>query len=135
MNSLDVSDLLRVHLTNSWDISEVPVQFLNEDFDKPNNSPWMTFIVKPNETLGQTIGPKGDRKFKRMGVILFQVFIPLYSSSYVGMNLCERVIGLFEGERIGGVVWCYKSNYSPTGTSGDFYQFNGSVYYRFEETK
>ena len=135
MNRADADDTLQSLLISEWN-DATPIRFENRPFTKPEDSPWISFIFKGNVTKGETIGSVGHRRFKRVGMIFFQVFVPLYSSTYAGSHLCEDIISIFEGKNIDG-IWVYKSIYSPTGPSkyDDYFQFNGSMYVRFDEIK
>lgn len=133
MNVLDLDDTIRLYLLDN--ISDLaPISFENEEFTKPEDLPWITYTFKQNVGKGQTLGNKGDRRFKRLGMIFFQVFTPLYTSVYDGSLLCQKLVNLFEGERI-GEAWFYSGLSNPTGPSGEWYQFNVSIEFRVDETK
>lgn len=129
----EVSDITISHFLTEWNnLTYVAIENTKEQ--SVDDVSWVRFIVKQNEPIGQTLGEKNHRRFKRLGMILFQVFTPLYSATYEGNELCEKIINIFEGENINGVSY-YNAFSSPTGPSGDWYQYNGSVEFSFNENK
>ena len=131
----EVTDITISCLIAAWSVGPgTPIALENIKFDIPDDQPWVRFIVKQNDGNGSTLGAKDGRRFKRMGMILFQIFTPLYSATYDGNALCKELIDIFEGENIQDIVF-YNGVSSPTGPSGDFYQFNGSVEFSYNENK
>jgi len=134
---LEASNITLSHFLTEWSSPGMPATLVAlEDlkFDKPNALPWVRMIIKQNEGRGQTIGGKGCRSFKRLGMILFQVFTPLYSGTYDGNDLCEKIIKIFEGENINNISY-YNAFFSPTGPDGNWYQFNGNIEFSFSDKK
>lgn len=134
---LEASDITVGHFLTEWNAAgmpNTPVVLENVKQTNPDDISWVRFVLKQNEGWGQTLGRRGCRSFKRLGMILFQVFIPLYSATYEGNDLCEKIVKIFEGERVSGVSY-YNGYYSSTGPSGDWFQFNGNIEMSFEEHK
>jgi hypothetical protein len=107
----------------------------NEEFVKPTNAPWVRFIVEDNTSSQRTIGKSGNRRYNRLGLITYQVFIPNNTGTYEGDILCEKINDIFEGKRFGSIN-CWEGRYIHYGINAqDLYQFNGSITYSFDETK
>jgi len=111
-----------------------PISFENENSIPPEDGVWMRYSLKQNVPVGTTVGRKGERRFKRIGMIFFQVFIPIYSSSFNGAEICEKLLELFEGERL-GEAWFFNGLYKPGIISGDSFMFNTSIEFRVDEVK
>jgi hypothetical protein len=116
--------------------SHTPVAYPNnEEFVKPTNAPWVRFLVEEITTKQNTIGKPGNRRYGRLGLIAYQVFIPNNTGTYEGDILCEKINNIFEGKRFGSIN-CWDGKYIPFGINAqDLYQFNGSISYTFDETK
>jgi len=121
-----------------------PVHITNQGFykctspltpsEKPSNEPWIRFIVKNNNTQQWTLGRIGSRRWERYGFISCQVFIQENTGTNQGDTLCEEIIGIFEGERLGQI--CFKKGvYEEIGANDGWFQFNIIIDYQFDETK
>jgi len=133
VNIIDLDDKIRLFLLANV-VNLAPISFENEEFTKNGDSPWITYTFKQNVGKGQTLGLTGNRSFKRLGMLFFQVFIPLYTSTYNGAIICEKIINMFEGKRL-DEAWFYNGLYNTTGPSGEFFQFNVSIEFRVDEIK
>lgn len=97
---------------------------------------WVRLVVKFGNTPSQTYGPVGGRRYRRTGMIGFQVFTPLLNGTGMGSGYCEDIINIFEGQSLPGMdVQFYEGDYSSTGESGSWFQFNGTVTFNFGEIK
>lgn len=126
--------LLKEFITQYGDTTPYALQN-NEDFVKPTDSPWVRFIIRNNDAGIVSFGPKGQRRFGRMGSISYQVFIPINTGTYEGDILCEQINDIFEGERFGDIA-CKDGIWREIGVTNDeWFQFNGQIYYEFDQTK
>ena len=102
---------------------------------KPSDSAWVRFMVENNITPKATLGTKGHRRFRRTGFISSQIFIPEGVGTKIGNDLCEELISIFEGERLGDIAFDY-GEYDEIGNiENNLYQFNVIIYYFFDEQK
>jgi hypothetical protein len=127
--------------------SDIPVSFDNQstfrfctdpltNTTKPSDTPWVTFSVRDNLTVRSTLGIKGHRRFRRAGFISSRVFVPENAGTSLGRDICEEIIGIFEGERIAtDIVFTY-GDYRKAGTNENgWFQFNIVIYFTFDEPK
>lgn len=143
MNRKEAKNILLVEFTNNFDPT-VPIAHTNyADFyltswvkvDKPTNAPWVRLFIQNDFTEQHTIGPTGGRRWERDGEISFQVFIPPNKGTYIGDDLCEQIIDIYEGKRLGGIV-CKEGWYKEIhNNEEDLFQFNGSISFTYDETK
>jgi len=134
MTRAEAKNILLKEFINNY--SETPYSLMNNDnFEKPDNSPWVRFFVKNNDVEQVSYGPKPHRRFGRMGSVKYQVFLPINTGTFVGDNICEQINDIFEGERFGDII-CKEGTWSETGINKDgWFQFNGRVYYEFDQLK
>lgn len=102
---------------------------------KPSSSAWVRFWIENNRSYKTTIGASPDRRFERMGMVAAQVFIPPNSGTYSGDTLCEEIIEIFEGKRFENIV-CGEGYYREAGNvEEDFFTYDVTIFYTFDETK
>lgn len=123
-----------VSLTNQNDFILCTNPITN-DIPKPTDSSWVRFMIKNNDTPKQTLGKKGSRRYRRTGLIIAKVFIPEGEGTYDGDTLCEEILDIFEGERLGEIV-CEKGYYEEFGNDEKgLFLYNVIIPYWFDETK
>lgn len=134
MKRSDAKDLLlKEFIAEYGDTTPYDLQN-NSNFIKPDTA-WVRFHVQNNDAGITSYGPKGQRRFTRMGIISYQVFIPVNTGTYEGDILCEQINDIFEGERFGDIV-CKDGIWREIGVTNDeFFQFNGHISYEFDQTK
>lgn len=135
MTRSEVKNFLMKKFIDEYTGSE-PVCFPNDDkFDKPTNAAWIDFRIQNNDSYQASLGIAPRRRFERMGFILFNVYIPPNTGTYDGDQICEEILNIFEGKRFGSIV-CTTGTYQEIGINNeDFFQFYGTVYFYFDETK
>jgi len=132
----EAEDILLKEFRSSYSLGYPVAYENNEDFIKPTNAPWIRFQIKHNPHSGQVaFGEVGERKFERLGLIVYQVFIPLNTGTYDGNTTCDYINNIFEGNRFTD-IYCEAGNWSEHGVTGDeWYQFNGVIFFNFDEIK
>ena len=139
-----------IAITNEF-ISEfsdtVPVTFDNQSSfwlctspmtasSKPSDSSWVTFTVEHNLTSKATLGTKGHRRFRRVGFISAQVFVPENTGTSTGEDICNEIINIFEGERIATDLVFEYGEYVPVrNIDSGWYQYNILIDFFFDESK
>lgn len=102
---------------------------------KPSGSPWVDFMVKDNITSKVTLGTKGNRRFRRTGFIAARVYIPESEGTKEGDTLCEEIISIFEGERLGDIAFDFGDYEEIGNTSTGWFLYNIIIRFSFDETK
>ncbi len=136
MTRTEVKNILINKFIEDYD-EEYPVLYDNDSypFDKPFNTPWIRFVIQNDKSTQRSFGVAPARKFNRGGIISFQVFIPANTGTYVGDNLCDDICNIFEGKRISNVI-CKTAFWKEIGlTESDWYQYDGTVFFDFDEEK
>lgn len=104
--------------------------------EQPSNDIYVTFRVMDNNTSKSTLGTKGHRRFRRMGIVSSKVLVPEGVGTYDGKLICEEIISIFEGERIADDIVFTYGDIIPIGQlESGWYQYNVVVYFSFDEEK
>jgi hypothetical protein len=114
---------LKSHFTGNWPHAEIPCGFPNEPFDKPfdERQQPLPFLVKRIEWNGSetnTIGAPGDNRMRRMGLLWFDVLIPVGTSDDKLQSLMSDAGTLYENEDIGPVT-CLEADPGGKAESDD----------------
>lgn len=135
MTRSEAKNILLKEFISAYGLTTPVAYANNEEFEKPTNAPWIKFSVLENHANQRTIGSEGNRRYNRLGMISYQVFIPNNTGTYEGDILCEQINNIFEGKRFQGIN-CWLGLYRPVGINAqDLYQFNGEISFEFDETK
>lgn len=119
---------------NQWN-DETPFGFDNEEFDPPDNSPWVRLTVRNQVSNQSSLGKKSNRKFIREGSIIVQVFAPIEEGTSELDRLSELIRDMFEGERLSSDVWVNQTDIREVGPDGKFYQYNVESFINYEVVK
>jgi len=133
MTRADLKDKILNYFIPAWG-STCYVAYDNINFTPPNNTKWMRFSIRNNDSNPISIGLEGNRRYDRYGFIFFQVFIPGDVGTYDGDQLCETIINLFEGKRLEQIYFS-KATYSEVGKEDVWFQYNGRIEWEFIEVK
>ena len=127
--------------------SSTPVAFTNRDnfflmtsptltqTSKPTDDPYVRFYIMNNVSTQQSFGSVGNRRFERMGLVSYQVFIPANSSTGEGDTLCEEINNIFEGKSFDD-IYCYEGSWSESGIQENgFFMFNGTIMWDSDQKK
>jgi hypothetical protein len=103
---------------------------------KQSSKPWLTFSIIDNTTSKATLGTKGHRRFRRVGFISCQVFVPEGTGTSSGRDICEEIVNIFEGERIAtDIVFKYGDYLQIGNDNSGWYQYDITIYFSFDEPK
>jgi hypothetical protein len=139
MNRAEAKDEILAYFLSEY-AGHTLVAHDNFDFDKPEDQQWVRLEIRDVYTRQATSAPNGARKFTRYGMIIFSVFVPIGEGTYNGNQLCEKVTDIFEGERVGEIVF-YAGRFRQVGVNtglkeeGVWYQYNGQIRYEFDQIK
>lgn len=109
--------------------------FENEKFKEAGaDTPWVRLSVRHFGGGQETLGPKGQRKYQRIGAIIAQVFTPLVKGMKAGATYAQDIRGIFEGERFSD-VYAWNGRVLEIGPDGKHYQTNIEIDITYEEKK
>ncbi|PHR58816.1 MAG: hypothetical protein COA47_10445 [Robiginitomaculum sp.] len=103
------------------------IAYPNVKFSPTMETRWLSIIVLSGGAGQESLGSKGNRKYKRAGLITVMVMTPLYTGGTVESDtLSENIENIFEGEEIdlldGSFCVFRNATTIDTGRDGEFYQ-------------
>lgn len=131
----EAKNILIKEFINSFSYPYAVAYENDSDFSKPIDEPWVRFTIRNNPSTQRSYGKEGCRRFERLGIISYQVFIPTGSGTYDGEVVCDHINGIFEGNRYND-IYCESGYWTEAGRDGtDWFQFNGRIFFNFDEVK
>ena len=129
---LEARETIYESFRSGW-LEETAYYFDNE-MAKVGNEPWVRLAIRHNQGDQETLGAQGNRKFKRGGSVIVQIFIPLDSAISKIDELSLKVRNIFEGKtlsniRFRGVV------IREIGPDTKWYQVNVEAPFYYNEVK
>lgn len=114
----------------------VPFELPNEKGNTPASGSWIRFTVFEDDSEQTTLGQIGNRKFKRAGMILINIFTIMNIGVKESNTLADELRAIFEGVSFGGVR-CYNAVARDIGDSdqGSWYQVNLEIDYDYDQIK
>lgn len=106
----------------------------NEKFDSIPHGTWVRFNVRNYSGKQRTLGPKGSRRYDRMGAIIAQVFTPEGEGASNADILASQLQNIFEGETVDS-VYCNNSSIRESGQDGKYNQTIVEIDLYYDETK
>ena len=135
MKRTEAKNVLIKEFTDSFGYPYEVAHENNPGFVKPTDEPWVRFTVKNSISIQRSFGKEGQRKFERHGIISYQVFIPTGVGTYDGEVVCDHINDIFEGNRF-ETIYCEGGQWTEIGRDGtDWFQFNGRIFFNFDEIK
>lgn len=99
------------------------------------NKPWARVTTRHNGGEQRAFGEPPNRRFRRMGVVIVQVFTPAGKRGLVtGDRLGNVALDAFEGN-MSGDVWFKNATQTEVGIDGAWYQVNVSAEFEYDVTK
>lgn len=123
-------------LYDAWSTTgyEMTWEAVGEDREETSD-PWATAAIRHADALQDTLGGVGNRSFRRVGVIIVQIFTPTGNGLQESYDLAKVVIDAFEGKASPGGVWFRNVRLNEIGHEGHFMQTNVLVDFRYDERK
>jgi hypothetical protein len=115
-------------LTMVWDDleSNIPV---NEDS-------WARTTLSHTQGFQATLSNDlGSRKFRRLGLLIVQIFTPSSNGLSLSDNYSKLIIDAFEGKRTLNGIWFKDVRLNEVGADGNYFQSNVLVNFEYDEIK
>ena len=111
--------------------------FDNEEFDPPDNAPFVRLTVRHNGARQDTIGRATNRKFGRTGSVFVQIFTLANEGRANADNLAQTARAVFEGVTLSGTTLFFRNVIVREIGPGDgrWYQVNVEAEFKYFETK
>jgi len=119
---------------NFTGVSLANITFDNEEFDPTDSTGWVRLVVRNLGRDQETLGKKGNRRFKTPALALVQVFTPANTGIKQAGTLAQEAADIFEGESFSGLDF-QSAPISPGGPDKKWYQLVVEAQFDFDEIK
>lgn len=112
----------------------IPAFFDNagDDVTPPEDSTWVRLTVLPGGSSQVEMG--NLRRWRRVGVIVVQIFVPAASGTGLALELGDTVRDIFEGLTVSGVIF-RATSLNRVGLDGAWLQYNASTPFQADELR
>ncbi len=108
--------------------------FDNEQFDEPEDQPWVRLTVLNILGKQDTLGEIGNRRYNREAYIKAQVFTVVNEGRQKADELTTKIQNIYEGFRISG-LYVDNSTINELGTDGKWLMSIVDIHFFYEELK
>lgn len=136
----EARDAMQSMFATAWNAQTPPVPVLAYD-DKPFTTPpgthsWARVSIIHNKGIQATLGAIGSRRFRKLGIIVVQIFSPSGGGLTVNDALVKIAIDTFEGKNTkpDGVTFLNVRS-QEIGTSGSWFQTNVTSQFEYDIIK
>lgn len=127
---------IRTRFNTQWSSLRptIPVFFDNagDEVQPPQNSAWVRLTVLPGASQQVEMGRL--RRWRRVGIIALQIFVPAASGTGLASELGDTVIEIFEGLTLSGVIF-RATTLNRVGLDGAWLQYNANTPYQADELR
>jgi len=123
-------DAILGHFTDAWNSQTNPPTLYYDDFGQEipgSDTAWARIQIRHNEGGHAALGPPGQQKFERVGVVTVQVFTPLGDGRLAADRLMQAALRAFEGKTVrrgSSEVWFRRVRANEMGRNEAWYQIN-----------
>ena len=123
---------IRNQFNSQWPIEQPTVVFKFSDVDyKPDiDEPWVRLTILPGTQTQVSMG--AVRRFRRIGVIIVQIFVPAGSGDGLARELADSVANIYQGRTINGVI-CRGTGLDRVGVEGAWSMWNAGTPYQADD--
>ncbi len=119
-----------------WETLGDPSEFVfdSQSFTPGEKLPFVFLLVRNQISQQISLGSKNNRRFRRSGVIIAQVFTESGSGNKLSDTLSRNIVNIFEGVRFNGVC-CEAASLREGVPDGVWYQSNVEIDFTYDEIK
>jgi hypothetical protein len=136
MSFADTENLIRSRFNTQWTALRptIPVFYDNagDDVEPPENSEWVRLTVLPGDSQQVEMGRL--RRWRRVGVIIIQIFVPAASGTGLAQELGDTVKQIFEGITVSSVIF-RATSLNRVGLDGAWLQYNATTPFQADELR
>lgn len=96
---------------------------------------WARVLIRAKESMQETLGPPGSRRFQRKSEVFVQLFVPVDTGTAEANTLAQIARAVFEGVKINSDIHFGAGIIEPIGVTDRWYQVNVTVPFDYWETK
>ena len=133
----EANDAILALFKTAWDTTGFTAVYENVKADIPTGTaPWSRITLRHAiGGLGALTGALGTSRYDREGFLIVQIFVPLGEGLSEGYSLGKVVLDAFEGQTTTNGVWFRNSRINEVGPDGEWYQFNVTIDFSYDEIK
>jgi len=127
---------IRSRFATLWASARPTVQVFHDnagdDVQPPQNSAWVRLTILPGASQQVEMGRL--RRWRRVGVVAVQIFVPAASGTGLATELGDSVIQIFEGITVSGVIF-RATSLNRVGLDGAWLQYNANTPFQADELR
>ena len=126
------SQVIRDRFNTQWPIeqSTVPFSFADVDYKPTPDQPWVRLNVLTGNQRQVGLGKK--RRFRRIGIVLVQIFVPAGSGDGLAKELADSVADIFMGRTVSGIIF-RASDLDRIGVDGSWALWRSTTPYQADD--
>lgn len=121
----------------AWGVTTFPVVWPDKPAEKPSGrTPWARVTIRHAGGFQATLSNiNGQRRWRRNGVVIVQVFTPSGEGLSRAYDLAKIACDAFEGVSTPRGVWFRNARINEVGPDGDWQQVNVLADFEYDEVK
>ena len=129
---------IRSRFDTQWTLLRPTVQAVfdnagdDSDGRVPENQAWVRLTTLPGESQQVEMG--NCRRWRRVGSIVVQIFVPAASGTGLALELGDTVRDIFEGLTVSGVIF-RATSLNRVGLDGAWLQYNATTNFQADEIR
>lgn len=114
--------------------SDIPVHYPDVKNDVPTSGSWVRANLQHNGEQQKTFGAVGARRFRRWGIVSFQVFTQVGDGQSLNDLMAKVIHAAYRGKTTNtDGVWFQNARIVDVGRDGEFWQTNVLADFEYEE--
>lgn len=127
---------IRSRFATLWASARPTVRIFHDnagnDVQPPQNAAWVRLTILPGTSQQVEMGRL--RRWRRVGVVTVQIFVPAASGTGLATELSDSVIQIFEGITVSGVIF-RATSLNRVGLDGAWLQYNATTPFQADELR
>ena len=124
-------DAIRSRMASNF--TALRVVYETQSYKPGPKTPWVYFEVMGGQGIQKTLGPTGSRIFRKTGLIMAHVFVPLGRGDGVARTHADSIGAIFQGVEFSGVLGKAASVGQGEKADGTFWRVTVSIPFQFDE--
>lgn len=131
MNVLNGTNTMQGYFTSQW-ASATPIRYPDDPRAVPNE-PWVRMIIKHDSGDQATMGDPGNNRFRRTGVITFQIFQQEGQYGTIAKSHAKDIMAIYTGTTNSDIMYINPILREVGNDGHGWYQVNVVVKFQYDE--
>lgn len=133
MTITEFRDALFARLLEYTNPNNVFVKWPDQNNQLPNDVTWIRPTINHNSGGQHSLGgPDGQKRWKRSGFVIIQVFSPVAQGRDDGYRVAQDLVNLLQSWKH-GCIWFRNIAFMEAGADGAFTQTNVSAIFQYDD--